>query len=53
MMTKRVIHQLKKKGQLEVFQKEIDKKIDIVTLVELSDDELKQSMKTTHHFCYL
>ena len=26
MMTKRVIHQLKKKGQLEMFQKEIDKK---------------------------
>ena len=53
MMTKRVIHQLKKKGQLEMFPKEIYKKIEIGTLVEMSDDELKETMKTTHHFCYL
>ena len=53
MMTKRVILQLKKKRQLEMFQKEIDKKIEIGTLAEMSDDELKETIKTTHHFCYL
>ena len=49
-MTKRVIHQLKKKGQLEMFQKEINKKIEIGTLVAMSDAEVKETMKSTHHF---
>ena len=39
MMTKKVILQLKKKGQLEMFQKEIQKKIDIGTLVAMNDKE--------------
>ena len=44
---------MKKKGQLQVFEQEIDKKIKIGTLVELSDSEQKQIIKGTHHFCYL
>ena len=46
MMTKRVIMQLKKKGQLEIFQKEIEKKIEIGTLVAMSDAEIHTSFHT-------
>merc|ERR1711915_369422 len=53
MMTKKVIQQLKKKGQLEMFQKEIEKKINIVTLVAMSESEVKETMKSTHHFTLL
>ena len=52
-MTKRVIHQLKKKGQLEMFQKEINKKIEIGTLVAMSDAKVKETMKSTHNFTLL
>ena len=44
-MSQRIINQSKKKGQLQVFQQEINKKIEIGTLVELSDSELKQIIK--------
>ena len=52
-MSQRVIQQLKRKGQLDVFEKEIDKKIQIGTLVKVDYQELKQIMSSIHHFCYL
>ena len=45
--------QLKKKEQMEMFQKEIEKKIEIGTLVAMSDAEVKETMKSTHHFTLL
>ena len=52
-MSNNLIRQLKKKGQLEVFQQEIQNKIDLGTLVELSSEELEGILQSTHHFCYL
>ena len=52
-MSRQVIQQLKRKNQLEVFQEEINKKIPLGILVEVSDQELKEIMAFTHHFCYL
>ena len=46
-----VIRQLKRKNQLEVFQKEINKKIELGTLLEVSDQELEAILQFTHHFC--
>merc|ERR1711889_11673 len=43
-----LIKKLIKKGHLELFQKELQKKIDTGTLVEL-----KEVLNGTHHFSYL
>ena len=51
-MSQRVIHQLKKKGQLDLFQDEINKKIQMGRF-KLNDNELKKVMSSTHNFCYL
>ena len=52
-MSQTVIRQLKRKIQLEVFQEEINKNIELGTLVEVSDQELVAIFQSTHHFCYL
>ena len=38
---------------MQVFQEEIKKKIELGTLVEVSDQELEGIMQSTHHFYYL
>ena len=48
-----LIKKLKKSGELNQFQKEIQKKIDTGTLVELSESKLKEVLNGTHHFSYL
>ena len=51
--TKRTINTLKKKNKLKEFQEKINEKIDIGTLVEVGEDELKNILAGTHHFTYL
>ena len=46
--TNMIIDRLMKKGQMEKFQEEIQKKIYIGCL-----EELENLLKTVHHFCYL
>ena len=36
-----------------MFQKELQKKIDTGTLVEMKEEELKEVLNGTHHFSYL
>ena len=51
--TNMIIDRLMKKGQMEQFQEEIQKKIDIGCLEEVPEQELENLLKTVHHFCYL
>ena len=51
--TDMIINRLIKKEQLEQFQEEIKKKIDIGCLERVSERDLQELLKRTHHFCYL
>ena len=51
--TNMIIGRLMKKGQMEQFREEIQKKIDIGCLEEVPEQELENLLKTVHHFCYL
>ena len=51
--TKRTINTLKKKNKLKEFQDKIQEKIDIGTLIEVGEKELKGILAGTHHFTYL
>ena len=48
-----LIDSLLRKGQLEEFEKEIEKKIQIGTLKEIPESEHKKLLEMVHHFCYL
>ena len=47
-MSQNVIRHLKRKNQLEVFQEDINKKIELGTLAEVSDDELDRILSRTN-----
>ena len=51
--TDMIINRLIKKEQLEQFQAEIQKKIDIGCLEQVPETEIEDLLKRTHHFCYL
>ena len=51
--TNALISKLQKKNQLAGFQAEVDKKIAIGCLKEISGEELAKVLNSTHHFCYL
>ena len=48
-----LIAKLFKKNQLAEFQAELDKKIEIGCLEEISGTELEKILQYTHHFCHL
>ena len=51
--TNALILKLVKKNQLAEFQAELDKKIEIGCLAEISGTELEKILQDTHNFCYL
>ena len=51
--TNMIIDRLMKKGQMEQFQEDIQKKIDIECLERVQEEEVEQLLKSIHQFCYL
>ena len=50
--TNMIIDRLMRKGQMEQFQEEIQKKIDMGCLEEVQEQEVEQLLNSVHHFCY-
>ena len=48
-----IINRLIKKGQLDQFQDEINKKINIGCLEQVPEAEIGALLKRVNHFCYL
>ena len=48
-----VIKNLKRKNQLNIFEEDIENKIQSGTLEKLSKEELAEIPKKPHHFCFV